>query len=162
MAAGLARVAAVDEMKRKRAMKGLDEWCESAFRPCCGTCREPIFDSLMSCVVCGNWWKGTEASAEEAAYRLARSKEPSPALDVREADVTELESVHDAFRLLQRHVMPLRALVATVRGIVDRDKDGPAIAWLNGFADIRDAVYPDTDVAASCREAREARDRRYK
>lgn len=142
-------------------MKSLDEWCESAFRPCCGTCREPIFDSLMSCVVCGNWWKGTEASAEEAAYRLARSKESSPARDVREADVTELERVHDAFLLLQPHVMALRSLVAAVRGIVDRDKDGPAIAWLHGFADIRDAVYPDTDVAASSREARAKRSRQY-
>lgn len=38
--------------------------------------------------------------------------------------------------------------------IVDRCKDGPAMAWLDGFADLRDAIYPDTEVARQTRAQR--------
>jgi hypothetical protein len=44
-------------------------------------------------------------------------------------------------------VEPMLELLARVRGIVDAAKDGPATAWLDGFADIRDVLYPDTEVA---------------
>jgi hypothetical protein len=58
-------------------------------------------------------------------------------------------------------VVPLLDLLAQLRAIIDGAQAGPAIAWLNAFADLRDTIYPDTEVARLCRPARERREDRY-
>lgn len=56
--------------------------------------------------------------------------------------------------LIDSELPPLLDLLERVRAIVDGAKDGPALAWLDAFAGIRDVLYPDTDVARQLNERR--------
>lgn len=49
-------------------------------------------------------------------------------------------------------VVPMLDLLTRVQQVVDEAKDGSAMAWLTAFADVRDTLYPDTEVARICRE----------
>jgi hypothetical protein len=43
--------------------------------------------------------------------------------------------------------------LARIKAIVDQRQDEPAIGWLTGFAEVRDTVYPDTELAEVGRRA---------
>ncbi len=49
-------------------------------------------------------------------------------------------------------VVPMLDLLTRLQQVVDEAKDGSAMAWLTAFADVRDTLYPDTEVARICRE----------
>ena len=61
----------------ERTHPDVREWSQRAFRPCCGTCREPMNRVVGPCVNCGDPWSGAEASQREAFHRV--SKQPSTA-----------------------------------------------------------------------------------
>lgn len=73
-----ARLRQTDAASSGRHPTSLAEWAAASWRPCCGQCREPMLRTESSCVVCGAWWNGDEASAVEAAYRLAQSQQIPP------------------------------------------------------------------------------------
>lgn len=77
-----------------------------------------------------------------------RGDKPSPLAEALVLAVSELE------RMYAEH--------DEVHAVVERNQHGPAMAWLNGFAEIRDIVFPDTMVAQICKLEREKREERYK
>lgn len=44
-------------------------------------------------------------------------------------------------------VVPMLELLARVRAVVDAANGGSALHWIDGFAQVRDTLYPDTEVA---------------
>ena len=60
-------------------MRTLAEWASSTCRPWCARCREPILETMESCVGCGLWWDGTEATDVEAVAELSGRTEAADA-----------------------------------------------------------------------------------
>lgn len=56
-------------------MKSLAEWAASSCRPWCERCQEPLVETMESCVGCGWWWNGAEATEEQVAQVLREAKE---------------------------------------------------------------------------------------
>lgn len=103
--------------------------------------------------------RALHAEADRAAGIDTRLRRPL--VDSLPALLASLASRHDLpMRVvadLLDEVVPMLDLLARVRELVDAAKDGSAMAWVDGFADIRDTLYPDTDVAKRHREQRATR-----
>lgn len=125
-------------------------------------CVRSYTDSI--CVTCRRDLPATHPTSRDQAAELFGSCRPSPTVDRLPGLQAQLAVRHDLpMRVvvdILDEVVPMLELLARVREIVDTAKDGPAIAWLRAFGDVRDALYPDTDVARTCREQRASRPER--
>lgn len=101
--------------------------------------------------------RGLQADRDRA-LGIDTSKPRRPLVDSLPGLQAQLAMRHDLpMRVvadLLDEVEPMLALLARVRGVVDAAKDGSAMAWLDGFAEIRDTLYPDTEVARRLNERR--------
>lgn len=133
--------------------------CVRAPEGTCRYCLRPMPEPLRPDVVAAakRIKLATLALADRDA-RIDTSKPPRPLVDSLPALQAQFAARHDVpMRVVADmldEVVPMLELLARVRAVVDRAKGGTAMAWLDGFAEVRDVLYPDTDVARSCNARR--------